>query len=98
MEPQDVSADMLLPVSKAPFYGGKVTPTLFTTVGGLKVNSQMQVVNEAGEAIGGLYAAGGDANGMYGANYDVDVMSGGQQGWCATSGRLAAEHAVETLK
>lgn len=92
------SADMLLPVSKAPFYGGKVTPTLFTTVGGLKVNSQMQVVNEAGEPIGGLYAAGGDANGMYGANYDVDVMSGGQQGWCATSGRLAAEHAVETLK
>ncbi len=75
-----------------------MTPTLFTTVGGLKVNPQMQVVNEMGATIEGLYAVGGDANGMYGANYDVDVMSGGQQGWCATSGRLAAEHAVEALK
>lgn len=83
-----------LPISTPPYYGGKVTPTLFTTVGGLKVNTDMQVVNEEGQAIEGLYAAGGDANGMYGANYDVDVMSGGQQGWCATSGRLAAEHAL----
>lgn len=88
------AADMLLPISTPPYYGGKVTPTLFTTVGGLKVNTDMQVVNEEGQAIEGLYAAGGDANGMYGANYDVDVMSGGQQGWCATSGRLAAEHAL----
>ena len=87
-------ADMLLPVATAPFYGGKVTPTLFTTVGGLKVNEMMQVVNEAGMAIEGLYAVGGDANGMYGSNYDVDVMSGGQQGWCATSGRLAAQYAL----
>ena len=87
-------ADMLLPVAKAPFYGGKVTPTLFTTVGGLKVNPKMQVVSESGAAIEGLYAVGGDANGMYGSNYDVDVMSGGQQGWCATSGRLAAENAL----
>ncbi len=92
------AANMLLPVSTPPYYGGKVTPTLFTTVGGLKVNPQMQVVNESGAAIEGLYAVGGDANGMYGANYDVDVMSGGQQGWCATSGRLAAEHAIEALK
>ena len=87
-------ASMLLPVSTPPFYGGRVTPTLFTTVGGLRVNERMQVVDADGAAIEGLYAVGGDANGMYGANYDVDVMSGGQQGWCATSGRLAAEDAV----
>lgn len=85
-------ANMLLPVSTPPFYGGFVTPTLFTTVGGLQVNPLMQVVNEEGAAIEGLYAVGGDANGMYGANYDVDVMSGGQQGWAATSGRLAAQN------
>lgn len=85
-------ADMLLPVATPPFYGGFVTPTLFTTVGGLQVNPLMQVVNEEGIAIEGLYAAGGDANGMYGANYDVDVMSGGQQGWAATSGRLAVQN------
>lgn len=91
------AADMFLPIATPPYYGGKITPTLFTTVGGLKVNSLMQVVNESGVAIDGLYAVGGDANGMYGANYDVDVMSGGQQGWCATSGRLAAEQAVRDI-
>lgn len=85
------SADMLLPVKNPPFFGGKIRPALFTTVGGLKINANMQAVRVDGTAIEGLYAVGGDANGMYGSNYDVDVTSGGQQGWCLTSGRLAAE-------
>ncbi len=41
-----------------------------------------------------MYAAGGDGSGLYGANYDVDVCSGSQQGWAATSGRLSAENAL----
>ncbi len=85
-------AEQLLAVSVAPFYGAKITPTLFTTVGGLRVNEHMQVIDVEGAPIAGLYAAGGDAGGLYGANYDVDVCSGSQQGWAATSGRLAAEH------
>lgn len=90
-------AEQLLAVSTAPFYGAKITPTLFTTVGGLRVNEHMQVVNTEGAPITGLYAAGGDAGGIYGANYDVDVCSGSQQGWAATSGRLAAEHIAEEV-
>ena len=86
----------LLPVAVAPFYGAKITPTLFTTVGGLRVNEHLQVIGKDGAPIAGLYAAGGDAGGLYGANYDVDVCSGSQQGWAATSGRLAAEHIAET--
>lgn len=85
-------AAQLLPVSTAPFYGARITPTLFTTVGGLRVNEHVQVVDTEGAPIAGLYAAGGDAGGLYGANYDVNVCSGSQQGWAATSGRLAAEH------
>lgn len=85
-------AEQLLSVEKAPFYGAFITPTLFTTVGALRVNEAMQVVATDGHAISGLYAAGGDAAGLYGANYDVDVCSGSQQGWAATSGKLAAEH------
>lgn len=90
-------AEQLLPVSTAPFYGANITPTLFTTVGGLRVNECLQVIDTAGAPISGLYAAGGDAGGLYGANYDVDVCSGSQQGWAATSGRLAAEHIVANL-
>lgn len=87
-------ANMLLSVAKAPFYGAKITPTLFTTVGGLCTDESMQVIAVDGQPIEGLYAAGGDASGIYGANYDVDVCSGSQQGWAATSGRLAAEHVM----
>lgn len=86
--------EMLFPLSTPPFYGAKVTPTLFTTVGGLRVAENMQVVNKQGAPIAGLFAAGGDAAGLYGANYDVDVCSGSQQGWAATSGRLCAENAL----
>lgn len=82
---------MLLPVATPPFYGARITPTLFTTVGGLRVNDSLQVMGTNGAPIEGLYAAGGDAAGLYGADYDVDVCSGSQQGWAATSGRLAAE-------
>ncbi|NTU88743.1 MAG: FAD-dependent oxidoreductase [Actinobacteria bacterium] len=86
----------LQPVKTAPFYGAKIQPTLFTTVGGLRVNGDMAVVDSSGVPIPGLYAAGGDAAGLYGANYDVNVASGSQQGWAATSGRLAMEHALQS--
>lgn len=84
-------AEQLLSIETAPFYGAFITPTLFTTVGALSVNENMQVIDTDGHAIAGLFAAGGDAAGLYGSNYDVDVCSGSQQGWAATSGRLAAE-------
>ena len=90
-------ANMLLPVSTPPYYGAKITPTLFTTVGGLRVNLNMQVMGTDGKPVEGLFAAGGDAAGLYGANYDVDVCSGSQQGWAATSGRLAAEFVAANL-
>lgn len=86
--------DGLYPVSTAPFYGAKALPTYFTTVGGLKVNEQFEVLDKDGSVIEGLYAAGCDAGGLYGADYDVSVASGSQQGWCATSGRIAAQNAL----
>ncbi|WP_139650989.1 FAD-dependent oxidoreductase [Raoultibacter phocaeensis] len=85
-------ADQLLSIEKAPYYGAHITPTLFTTVGALRVNGDMRVIDMQGQPIEGLYAAGGDAAGLYGSNYDVDVCSGSQQGWAATSGKRAAEH------
>ena len=87
-------ASMLVPLKTPPFYGAKITPTLFTTVGGLRVNDRMQAIDTNGSAIPGLYAVGGDANGIYGFDYDVDVCSGSQQGWCATSGYVAGANAA----
>ena len=87
----------LQPLSTPPYYAAELIPSFFCTVGGLKVDSQIRVVDQDGKPIVGLYACGSDAGGIYGHDYDVSAASGSQQGWAATSGRLAAEHAVANL-
>lgn len=88
-------AKFLQAMNIPPFYGSKLIRTNLGTCGGLRVNEYMQVTTNEGGIIEGLYAGGGDAGGVYGYNYDVAVISGSQQGWAATSGKLAAEHAVQ---
>jgi len=85
-------ASMLQPVKTAPYYVSKVVMTMFTTIGGLRVDEYFRVTNVEGKPIPGLYALGNDASSIYGHTYDVGIMSGSQQGWCATGGRLTAEH------
>lgn len=81
----------LVPVKTAPFYCVKNSPALFATVGGLRSNEDFQVLREDGSVIPNLYALGGDNSTYTGAGYDVGIMAGSQQGWCATGGRLVAE-------
>ncbi|BDE97030.1 FAD-dependent oxidoreductase [Raoultibacter timonensis] len=78
-----------------PFYTSLLLPSFYTTVGGLKVTPDMQVVAEGGGVIPGLFAVGCDAAGIYGFDYDVGTMTGSQQGWCATGGRLAGAKIIE---
>lgn len=52
-------ASCLIPIRKAPFYAVKqVGGTLVATLGGLRVNDSMQVLDKEWRAIPGLYAAG----------------------------------------
>jgi fumarate reductase flavoprotein subunit len=85
-------ASMLQPVKTAPYYVAELLPTMFTTIGGLRVDEYFRVTNTEGKPIPGLYALGNDASSIYGHDYDVGIMSGSQQGWSATGGRLTAEH------
>lgn len=82
----------LVPVKTSPFYATINNPAMFATVGGLKSNEHMQVLKEDGTPIEGLYAIGGDNSTYCGPCYDVGVLSGSQQGWCATGAVLACEH------
>lgn len=82
----------LVPVKTAPFYATINNPAMFATVGGLKSNEHMQVLKVDGIPIEGLYAIGGDNSTYCGPCYDVGVLSGSQQGWCATGAVLACEH------
>lgn len=84
--------DVLIPLTTPPYYIAEIRPACFTSVGGLNVNTDLQVLTPEGTVIPNLYALGGDASSDTGRDYDVAIMPGSQQGWCATGGRLAAEH------
>jgi len=89
-------AEWLLPIKQPPFYGFRAKLAFFNTLGGLKVDEFTRVIAKAnGFPIPGLYACGSDGGGVFGHSYDVTLAPGTMQGWCSTSGLLAAEDAVQ---
>ncbi len=53
---------------KAPFYAGIRVPTIHHTMGGIKINTNAEVIGVDGNVIPGLYAAGEVTGGIHGAN------------------------------
>lgn len=84
-------------VDAGPYWLCEVGDGFYTTCGGIKVNEKAQVLDEEGQVIGGLYAGGSDAGGLYGDSYDVKYAPGSQAGWAVNSGRLAMKDAKEYL-
>lgn len=81
------------PLTEGPFYAIKVAPGIHHTMGGLKINTQAQVLSTDGQAIPGLYAAGEVTGGIHGqnrigGNAVADIIIFGRQ-----AGSQAAEFA-----
>ena len=74
-------------IGEGPYYIVEQKPRFATTMGGLVINASMQVLNEAGEPISGLYAAGENCGQVMGD----DSPSGANNAWALTSGKLAAD-------
>lgn len=55
-------------IDKGPFYAGARVPTVHHTMGGVKINTEAQVIDSNGNIIPGLYAAGEVTGGIHGAN------------------------------
>lgn len=79
------------PFEKGPFYGFVCTPIVLVTIGGLKVNSRLQVLDVYGKPIKGLWAAGEILGGIHGNSY----TSGNSLGAALTFGRLAGRFMTE---
>jgi fumarate reductase flavoprotein subunit len=62
-------------------------------MGGVVINTSMQVTREDGSVIPNLYASGEIAGGIMGD----DSPSGANVGWALTSGRLAADAIISAL-
>ena len=55
-------------LSTAPYYAIKIAPGIHHTMGGLKINTDAQVLDTNGSIIPGLYAAGETTGGVHGGN------------------------------
>ena len=60
--------EMPRPLSQAPYHAIEIEPVIHHTMGGVKINQKAEVVNNAGHAIPGLYAAGEVTGGVHGGN------------------------------
>lgn len=81
-------------LAEGPFYLLKVTPSIHHTMGGLKIDKQAHVLNEDGEIIQGLYAAGEVTGGIHGANR----IGGNAVTDIIVFGRIAGQTAAAEVK
>lgn len=77
-------------IKDAPFYMLKAAPAVHHTMGGLKINTEAQVLNTDGEWIDGLYAAGEVTGGIHGSNRLGSVAMAD----ITVFGRIAGENAA----
>lgn len=80
-------------VSTPPFYAVCVTGVSICNLDGLRVNENIEVIDENGKAIPGLYAAGNDQGGFFGMSYPW-YYGGTCAGKAMTFARIAAKNAA----
>jgi fumarate reductase flavoprotein subunit len=90
-------AKYLTPIKEGPFYAFECNDGFFTTIGGVRINEEIQAVDDNGDVIEGLYVAGCDTGALCGDIYDFTSAPGEQSSWALTSARLVAKHVAKTL-
>ena len=78
------------------FYAVRCWRVFLTTLGGIKINHKMEVVDKQEKSILGLYAGGMDVGGLYMDGYDV-FATGGALGFAFNSGRIGARNALKYI-
>ena len=95
MDAENLAASIEELALEAPYFAVIVRPTTIGSMGGLKINTNAEVLAVDGSPIPGLYAAGEVANGDF---YKVEYpASGSSNSISMTYGRAAGEGAVEYI-
>jgi fumarate reductase flavoprotein subunit len=76
-----------------PYYALKGLRTFFLTLGGVKINTNMQALDGKEEVIPGLYVTGQDMGGLYDSTYDL-LAEGSASSFALSSGRIAVRSIV----
>ena len=82
------------PLTTAPYYAIKITPAVHHTMGGIVINPKAEVLNEKGEVISGLFAAGEVTGGVHGANR----LGGNAVADFVVFGRISGQSAADNAK
>jgi fumarate reductase flavoprotein subunit len=84
----------IIPLTRSPYFASRFVPGAFGTLGGIKINHRIEVLDKNQEVIPGLYAAGVDANNLYRDSYEF-YLCAGTMGFAINSGRIAGENAAQ---
>ncbi len=87
----------LQPLKTPPFYAIRSSGAFLGTMGGIRINYRMEVLDKEGDPVPGLYAAGADTGGWESDTYCA-ALPGSSFGFALNSGRIAAENAVEYIR
>jgi fumarate reductase flavoprotein subunit len=87
----------LQPLRTPPYYALKCGQAFHGTIGGIKINHHMEVLNQQDSPIPGLYATGNDTGGWESDTYCY-VLSGTALSFAINSGRIAGENAAKYIR
>ena len=81
-------------LKKAPFYAVEIAPAIHHTMGGIKINTNTEVINNSGNVVEGLYAAGEVTGGVHGGNR----IGGNAVSDITVFGKIAGRNAATAIK
>ena len=85
---------MNVELTKTPFYAVEIAPAIHHTMGGVRINTNTEVINNSGNVVEGLYAAGEVTGGVHGGNR----IGGNAVSDITVFGRIAGKNAAEAVK
>jgi fumarate reductase flavoprotein subunit len=86
--------DRLTPIDKPPYYATNMHAVYLVIMGGLRINTNLQVLDKDRKAIPGLYAAGNVSGSFFGGGGYSTTTPGVTHSRAWTFGRLAGQHAA----
>ena len=89
--------DYLKALRHPPFYAAKCYPWHLGSIGGIKINERMEVLDKDHRPIRGLFAVGSDTGGWSSATYNR-FLAGAGASYAINSGFIGGENAAAYLK
>lgn len=88
------AARYLDPIDDGPYQAWKMQYLFYCTLGGVRCNDKLQVLDENWDPIPGLYAGGNTVGYRFGSSYE-SLLHGGSNGLAACHGYIAGESAAK---